>query len=62
MKTGDIFYPVGGEYLLHSMTTWCQVQQIKSELYKATLFDSSYLAKKSCEFMLDVKGVIDGIK
>lgn len=62
MKTGDIFYPVGGEFLLHSMTTWCQVQQIKSELYKAVLFDSSYLAKASCEYILGKKGVVDGVK
>jgi len=62
MKTGDIFYPVGGEYLLHSMTTWVQVMQIKSELYKAILYDSSYLAKASCEFMLGKRGLMDGIK
>lgn len=62
MKTGDIMYPVGGEYLLHSMTTWCQVMQIKSELYKAVVFDSSYLAKTSCEFMLTKRGIMNGVK
>jgi len=62
MKTGDIFYPVGGEYLLHSVTTWVQVQQIKSELYKGTVFDSSYLPKASCEFMLGKRGLMDGVR
>jgi len=62
MKTGDIFYPVGGEFLLHSMTTWCQVMQIKSELYKAMIFDSSYLPKGTCEFMLTERGIVDGVK
>ena len=62
MKTGDIFYPVGGEFLLHSMTTWVQVMQIKSELYKAMVFDSSYLAKGSCEFMLTKKGIMNGVR
>ena len=62
MKTGDVFYPVGGEFLLHSMTTWCQVMQIKSEVYKAMVFDSSYLAKASCEFVLAKKGIMNGVK
>jgi len=62
MITGDSFYPVGGNYLLHSMTTWVSLQQIKSELYKAMLFDSSYLPRNSCEFMLTKRGLSDGIK
>lgn len=62
MKTGDGFYPVGGMYLLHSMTTWVSLQQIKSELYKAMLFDSSYLPRNTCEFMLTRGGLSDGIK
>jgi len=28
-KVGDKYYPVGGEYLLHSMNIWVNVQQIK---------------------------------
>lgn len=62
MITGDSYYPVGGNYLLHSMTTWVSLQQIKTELYKAILFDSSYLPRGSCEFMLTKSGLSDGVR
>jgi DNA repair protein RadA len=62
MKTGDSFYPVGGEFLLHSVNTWVSLQQIKTELYEAILYDSSYLERAKCEFMLTAKGLMDGIK
>jgi DNA repair protein RadA len=61
VKTGDEFYPVGGEYLLHSMNTWVGMQQIKTELWKAVLFDSSYLPRSSCGFMITKKGLMDEI-
>jgi len=62
MKTGDSFYPVGGEYLLHSVNIWLGFQQIKTQLWKAILYDSSYLPRSDCEFMLTSKGLMDGIK
>jgi len=64
MKTGDKsgYYPVGGDYLLHSVTTWVSLQQIKTELYEAVLFDSSYLARDRCQFMLHAKGLMDGVQ
>jgi len=62
MKTGGYFYPVGGEYLLHSVNTWVGLQQVKTELWKATLFDSSFLPRNSCDFLLTDRGLMDGIK
>jgi DNA repair protein RadA len=59
MKTGDVFYPVGGEYLLHSVNTWVGLSQIKTELWQAVLFDSSYLPRGSREFMLSPSGIQD---
>lgn len=61
MKTGDIagFYPVGGEYLLHSVNAWLGFQQVKTELWKATLYDSSYLPRQSRDFMLAPAGIIN---
>ena len=62
MKTGDTYYPVGGEFLLHSVSTWVSLQQIKTELYEAILYDSSYLERSKCEFMLTKQGLMDGIR
>ncbi len=62
MMTGDSYMPVGGMYLLHSMTTWVALAQIKTELYEATLFDSSYLPRNKCEFTLTKQGIKDGFK
>jgi len=62
MKTGGKFYPVGGELFLHSVTTWVGMQQVKTQTWKAILFDSSYLPRDTCEFMLTKKGLADGVK
>jgi len=59
VKTGDSFYPVGGEFLLHSVNTWVGLQQIKTELWKAILYDSSYLPRNTSEFMLSPSGIIN---
>jgi len=61
-KTGDSYYPVGGDYLLHSVSTWVSLQQKTTELYKAVLYDSSYLPRNSCEFILSKSGLQDGIR
>jgi DNA repair protein RadA len=59
VKTGDSFYPVGGEYLLHSINTWVGMQQVKTELWQAILYDSSYLPRGSRNFMLSPSGLIN---
>lgn len=59
VKTGDSFYPVGGEYLLHSVNTWVGLQQVKTELWSAVLYDSSYLPRQSKNFMLSPSGLVN---
>lgn len=62
MLTGDSYIPVGGNFLLHSMNLWVSLQQVKTELYKAIVFDSSYIPRSSCEFMISRNGLSDGVK
>jgi len=62
MKAGMRVFPVGGHFLLHSVNTWVSLQQIKSELWKAVLFDSSYLPRGSCEFVISKRGILDGVR
>jgi len=62
MKFGDQFYPVGGDLVLHSINTWIALSQIKVELWKATLYDSSYLPRATAEFCITAKGLIDGVR
>jgi len=64
MKTGDKqgYYPVGGDYLLHSVSTWVSMSQIKVDFYEAVVFDSNYLPRLRKEFMLTKSGLSDGIK
>lgn len=62
MKFGDQFYPCGGDLVLHSVNTWIALTQIKVELWKATLFDSSYLPRASIDFIITAKGLQDGIR
>lgn len=64
MKTGDKqgYYPVGGDYLLHSVSTWVALSQIKTDTYEAVVFDSNYLQRERIEFMLSSKGLADGVR
>lgn len=62
VKFGDTFYPVGGDYLLHSVNTWIGLTQIKTDVWKATLFDNSYLPRGIAEFTISKKGLIDGVR
>jgi DNA repair protein RadA len=62
MKFGDQFYPVGGDLVLHSISTWLALTQIKVELWKATLYDSSYLPRETVEFCITAKGIVDSVK
>lgn len=64
MKTGDKqgYYPVGGDYLLHSISTWISLSQVKVEVYEAIVFDSNYLPRERVEFMLTKSGLMDGVR
>jgi len=62
VKFGDTFYPVGGDYLLHSVNTWIGLTQIKTDVWKATLFDNSYLPRGTAEFTIAKKGLVDGVR
>jgi RecA/RadA recombinase len=62
VKFGDTFYPVGGDYLLHSVNTWIGLTQIKTDVWKATLFDNSYLPRGIAEFTITARGLIDGVR
>jgi len=64
MKTGDKqgYYPVGGDYLLHSISTWISLSQVRVDTYEAVVFDSNYLPRERVEFMLTKSGLMDGIR
>ena len=62
VKFGEQYYPVGGDYLLHSVNTWIGLSQIKSDVWRAVLFDSSYLPRGSAEFTINGRGLIDGVR
>jgi len=62
VKFVDNYYPVGGDTLLHSVNNWIALTQIKSELWKAALFDSSYIKRSSCDFIITSKGIQNGVK
>lgn len=62
VKFGQEWYPVGGDYVLHTVNNWLGLNQIKSELWMATLFDSSHKDRQSCTFMLAKRGLMDSVK
>lgn len=62
VKFAGEYYPVGGDYVLHTVNNWIALEQIKVELWKASLFDSSHMDRATCEFMLTAKGLMDGVK
>ena len=62
VKFGDTFYPVGGDYLLHSVNNWIGLSQVKTDVWKATLFDSSYLPRGTKEFLITPKGIEDSVE
>jgi RecA/RadA recombinase len=61
-KYGSKFYAIGGDLLMHSVNQWISLDQKGGEMYEATLFDSSYLPKKSINFRLTASGLKDGIQ
>lgn len=61
VKFEDNFYPVGGDFVLHSVNNWVALIQKRKELWEANLFDSSHVKRNSCEFILTAKGLMNGI-
>lgn len=62
VKFADSYYPVGGDTLLHSVNNWVGLNQIKTELWKAALFDSSHVRRGSCNFLLTSGGLANGVR
>jgi len=62
VKFVDNYYPVGGDFVLHSVNNWIALQQVKSELWEGSLFDSSHVKRGSCYFIITASGLKDGIK
>jgi len=58
-KAGIRVFPVGGHYLLHSISTWLALEQKKTEEWKAHLFDSSHLAPGTADFRITSRGIED---
>ena len=64
MRYRSSYYPTGGHILLHSMTIWISLEQVsggrtKMDIYRATLWDSSYLKSGSVTFLITEAGVED---
>jgi len=62
VKFGQEFYPVGGDYVLHTVNNWIGLEQIKTELWKAILFDSSHIDRGTVNFILTKKGLQNEVK
>jgi RecA/RadA recombinase len=62
VKFGQEFYPIGGDYVLHSVNIWLGLNQVKTELWTAVLFDSSYIDRGTVEFVLCKNGLMDSVK
>ena len=62
IKFLDEFYPVGGDYVLHSVNNWIALSSVGGDVEQAQLFDSSYLPKNECFFKLTARGLSDAGK
>lgn len=62
VKFGSDSYFAGGDYLGHSVNNWLSLVQIKSDVHKAILFDSSYLPRGDATFTITAKGLVDGVR
>jgi len=49
----------GGHTLRHTINTWVALIKKKKHVWKASLFDSSFLPERTCEFMITAKGIED---
>jgi len=62
MKEGKPEKTYGGSVLEHSVTFWLSLEQTKSAggmTCRATVFDTPHLPRRSAEFMITEKGVVD---
>ncbi len=59
VKFLDEFYPVGGDFILHSVNNWIALASVGGDVEEAYLYDSSYLPKSNCYFKLTAKGLVD---
>ena len=55
----DEYYPVGGDYILHEVNNWIALMSVGGDVEEAELYDSSWLPKSSCYFMLTSKGLVN---
>lgn len=62
IKFLDEFYPVGGDYVLHSVNNWIALSSVGGDVEQAQLFDSSYLPKNECFFKLTSAGLANAGK
>jgi len=62
VKFEDNYYPIGGDFVLHSVNNWVALQQKKKEVWEASLFDSSHIKRGSCYFVLSSSGLKNGVK
>lgn len=61
VKFTDTYYPVGGDSLLHSVNQWIALTQIKSSVWTAQIFDSSYLPRNEANFEITTSGIVDAL-
>jgi RecA/RadA recombinase len=57
VKFLDEYYPVGGDYLLHSVNNWVALAQVTAEIGEAELYDSSWMPKGQAYFKLTAAGI-----
>lgn len=62
VKFTDTYYPVGGDTLLHSVNQWIALTQVKSGMWTAQIFDSSYLPRNEANFIIDKSGLLDAVE
>jgi RecA/RadA recombinase/predicted flap endonuclease-1-like 5' DNA nuclease len=62
VKFTDTYYPVGGDTLLHSVNQWVALTQVKSGMWTAQIFDSSYLPRNEANFIIDKSGLMDAVE
>lgn len=62
MRYGTQYYPYGGHILLHTLNFWLSLIQVKTDVYKAILWDSSEEPRGNCTFGIDKGGIINKSK
>jgi hypothetical protein len=59
VKFLDEYYPVGGDYLLHSVNNWIALANVDSQVIEAELYDSSWQPKGDAFIKLTKAGIED---